>query len=112
MGGALFIAPLADRIGRRPILIASTILFGAGTLATAWSTNRTTLTMMRVITGMGIGGAMPAGQSDYPVWAVPTETFTRPQVYLSYGCLPRTPTAIPSCSFAALMSWSPARYWI
>lgn len=37
MAGALFLAPLADRIGRRPVLIASTILFGAGTLATLWT---------------------------------------------------------------------------
>ncbi|MDP9083195.1 MAG: aromatic acid/H+ symport family MFS transporter [Pseudomonadota bacterium] len=59
MAGALFIAPLADRVGRRPILIVSTVLFGLGTLATAWARDLTGLTILRIVTGLGIGGAMP-----------------------------------------------------
>jgi AAHS family 4-hydroxybenzoate transporter-like MFS transporter len=59
MLGALFIAPLADRVGRRPLLVVSTLLFGLGTLATAWSRNLHDLALLRIATGLGIGGAMP-----------------------------------------------------
>lgn len=59
MAGALFIAPLADRIGRRLILICSALLFGVGTLATAWAGNLHTLMWLRIVTGLGLGGAMP-----------------------------------------------------
>ena len=59
MAGALFIAPLADRVGRRLILICSALLFGIGTLATAWVGDLHTLMWLRVVTGLGLGGAMP-----------------------------------------------------
>ncbi len=36
MLGALFIAPLADRVGRRPLILAATTVFGLFSLATAW----------------------------------------------------------------------------
>ncbi len=55
--GALFIAPLADRIGRRPILLASVVLFGLGSLATAMSNSLYTLDGFRFLTGLGVGGA-------------------------------------------------------
>lgn len=59
MAGALLIAPLADRVGRRPILIGSTALFGLGTLATAWAWNLHSFALLRIVTGLGLGGAMP-----------------------------------------------------
>jgi len=59
MAGALFIAPLADRIGRRLVLIGSTLLFGLGTLATAWAPDLHGLMWLRIATGLGLGGAMP-----------------------------------------------------
>lgn len=59
MAGALFIAPLADRIGRRRVLICSAVLFGIGTFATAWAGDLHALMWLRVVTGLGLGGAMP-----------------------------------------------------
>jgi AAHS family 4-hydroxybenzoate transporter-like MFS transporter len=59
MLGALFIAPLADRIGRRPLIILSTLLFGVFTLATAWADNLDHLLILRFLTGLGLGGCMP-----------------------------------------------------
>ena len=59
MLGALFIAPLADRFGRRPILLGSLIIFGLSTLSTAAVSNLTELMALRFITGLGLGGAMP-----------------------------------------------------
>ncbi|MDP9012272.1 MAG: MFS transporter [Pseudomonadota bacterium] len=59
MLGALFIAPFADRVGRRPVLLASLVVFGASTLLTALARDLGTLTALRFLTGIGLGGAMP-----------------------------------------------------
>jgi AAHS family 4-hydroxybenzoate transporter-like MFS transporter len=57
--GALVFAPLADRIGRRPTLILCVLAFGTCTLLTAWADSLSHLIVMRFITGLGLGGAMP-----------------------------------------------------
>src|SRR3978361_2039656 len=59
MIGALVFGPLADRIGRRKIIIFSTLAFGIGTLATAFISDVNTLLTIRFLTGLGLGGAMP-----------------------------------------------------
>ena len=59
MLGGLFVAPLADRIGRRPILIGCVALFGLCSIASAFSTSIEMLDGLRFITGLGLGGAMP-----------------------------------------------------
>src|SRR6195952_5310473 len=59
MIGALIFGPLADRIGRRKIIILSSLAFGIGTLATAFITDVNTLLVIRFLTGLGLGGAMP-----------------------------------------------------
>src|SRR5512142_1393357 len=59
MIGALLLGPLADRIGRRKIIIFSTLAFGIGTLVTALVNDVGTLFVVRLLTGLGLGGAMP-----------------------------------------------------
>jgi AAHS family 4-hydroxybenzoate transporter-like MFS transporter len=59
MIGALVFGPLADRVGRRKIIIFSTLAFGIGTLATAFIQDVNTLLAIRFLTGLGLGGAMP-----------------------------------------------------
>lgn len=59
MIGALIFGPLADRIGRKKIIILSSLAFGIGTLATAFITDVNTLLVIRFLTGLGLGGAMP-----------------------------------------------------
>lgn len=59
MIGALIFGPLADRVGRKKIIIFSTLAFGVGTLATAFVNDVTTLMVIRLLTGFGLGGAMP-----------------------------------------------------
>jgi AAHS family 4-hydroxybenzoate transporter-like MFS transporter len=59
MIGALLMGPLADRIGRRKIIIFSTLAFGVGTLATAFINDAHQLLAIRFLTGLGLGGAMP-----------------------------------------------------
>jgi MFS transporter, AAHS family, 4-hydroxybenzoate transporter len=57
--GALVFGPLADKIGRRPILITCTFIFRIGSLLTAVADTIQSLMLFRIITGFGLGGAMP-----------------------------------------------------
>jgi AAHS family 4-hydroxybenzoate transporter-like MFS transporter len=59
MFGALTFGTLADRFGRRPILIGCTLLFGLMSLITATADSIQTMWIYRLITGFGLGGAMP-----------------------------------------------------
>src|SRR5438132_4428222 len=59
MVGALIFGPLADRFGRKPVLICCALAFGIGSLLTATATSITQLVAYRVFTGFGMGGAMP-----------------------------------------------------
>lgn len=59
MIGALIFGPLADRVGRKTIIIFSTLAFGVGAIATVFANDITTLLIIRLLTGFGLGGAMP-----------------------------------------------------
>jgi AAHS family 3-hydroxyphenylpropionic acid transporter len=59
MLGAVVGGRLADRIGRKAVLVGSIGSFGAFAMATAMAGDMVTLTWMRVLTGFGLGGAMP-----------------------------------------------------
>jgi len=59
MIGALLFGPLADRVGRKRIIVLSTLAFGLGALATAFVRDVNTLLAIRFLTGLGLGGAMP-----------------------------------------------------
>jgi len=50
---------LADRVGRKPVLLVSTAMFGLLTIATAYSPNYEFLLFARFATGLGFGGALP-----------------------------------------------------
>src|SRR5262245_28311256 len=50
MVGALALGPLADRIGRKPVLIASTLIFGVGSLLTAAAVTVDELSLYRLLT--------------------------------------------------------------
>jgi MFS transporter, AAHS family, 4-hydroxybenzoate transporter len=59
MIGALLFGPLADRVGRKKIIIVSTVAFGLGALVTALVQDVSSLIVIRFLTGLGLGGAMP-----------------------------------------------------
>src|SRR5947207_144513 len=59
MIGVLLFGPLADRVGRKKIIILSTLAFGIGTLVTGFVQDVNTLLAIRFLTGLGLGGAMP-----------------------------------------------------
>jgi AAHS family 4-hydroxybenzoate transporter-like MFS transporter len=57
--GSLIFGPIADAIGRKRVLLVSILIFGGGTLASAYTHSIESLTLLRLITGIGLGGAMP-----------------------------------------------------
>jgi AAHS family 4-hydroxybenzoate transporter-like MFS transporter len=59
MVGALSAGPIGDRVGRRPLLIGSLIIFGLASLLTALAGSLVSLSIFRFFTGLGIGGGFP-----------------------------------------------------
>lgn len=57
--GALVAGPLADRVGRKKVLILSIVVFGGFSLLTAAATSLNQLALLRFLTGLGLGAAMP-----------------------------------------------------
>src|ERR1700739_4450611 len=56
---AALLAPLGDRLGRRPMIVTALALAGVPSLATAQATSITTLSLARALTGVGLGMSMP-----------------------------------------------------
>jgi AAHS family 4-hydroxybenzoate transporter-like MFS transporter len=56
--GSLCAGPLADRIGRKLVLVLSVLFFGSWSLATAAADSIQSLTILRFLTGLGLGAAM------------------------------------------------------
>jgi AAHS family 4-hydroxybenzoate transporter-like MFS transporter len=59
MLGALIFGPVADRFGRKPVIVICTIFYGVITLATAKADSGANLAMLRFLAGLGFGGVMP-----------------------------------------------------
>lgn len=57
--GSLTLSVLADKIGRRPVLIWATVFFAVCMLATAQVTTIIGLQILRFVTGLGLGAIMP-----------------------------------------------------
>lgn len=57
--GSLTLSVLADKIGRRPVLLGATVFFSICMLATANVTSITQLQVLRFIAGLGLGAIMP-----------------------------------------------------
>lgn len=57
--GSLLFSMLADKIGRRPVLIGVTLFFSALTFLTARAGSLEEMLVIRFIAGMGLGGIMP-----------------------------------------------------
>jgi AAHS family 4-hydroxybenzoate transporter-like MFS transporter len=57
--GAMFLAPLGDRFGRRTIIIGSCAAYGVISLIAAAATSITELVALRFLIGIGIGAVLP-----------------------------------------------------
>ncbi len=58
--GSLSAGVLADKFGRKPVLIASILLFGSSTMLIGLSTDVLSIALIRFFAGLGIGAALPA----------------------------------------------------
>lgn len=56
--GSLIIAPWADHIGRRPLIMVCIAITGCGMLASAYAQSAMQLGALRLLTGLGIGGIL------------------------------------------------------
>jgi AAHS family 4-hydroxybenzoate transporter-like MFS transporter len=61
--GALLFGPVADRVGRRMVILMCAAGFSLLTLASAASSSFEMLLALRFLTGLGLGGAMPNASS-------------------------------------------------
>lgn len=59
MAGAFVFGPLADRFGRKSVLMVCVGFFGLASLVSASSDSLAALIAWRFLTGLGLGGAMP-----------------------------------------------------
>lgn len=59
MVGSLIFGSLADRFGRKLMIVASMLIFSGGTVATAFGGTLGYFVFIRFVTGLGIGGALP-----------------------------------------------------
>jgi MFS transporter, AAHS family, 4-hydroxybenzoate transporter len=59
MVGAIAFSMLADKIGRRPVLIYATFFFAIMTIATAYAQNVEQMRWLRFIAGLGLGSIIP-----------------------------------------------------
>jgi AAHS family 4-hydroxybenzoate transporter-like MFS transporter len=57
--GFMISGPLAQRVGNRIIGLLSVVLFGGSTLATMFATDIASLSALRLIAAIGLGGALP-----------------------------------------------------
>ncbi len=56
---ALLSGPMSDKLGRRAMLLFSVLVFSVTCLASSFSANLSQLTVLRFITGLGLGATMP-----------------------------------------------------
>src|SRR3984893_8078975 len=57
--GALVVGQAGDRFGRKPVLIFSVLVVALGSLATPFTHSISALLIVRLVTGFGLGGALP-----------------------------------------------------
>ena len=61
--GGITLGYVGDRIGRRPAIIGSVLIFSIGTFLSAFAWDLASLLVFRIITGFGIGGEWAAGHT-------------------------------------------------
>lgn len=67
--GAVLLAPLGDRYGRRPTIIVTAALIGVATIGTASATSVTGFTVWRLLTGLMLGACLPNVTAQVALWA-------------------------------------------
>jgi MFS family permease len=101
--GALFIAPLSDRLGRRNLLVACVTWFSIFTIAVVFAPNVAWFSTFRLLAGLGLGACLPAAlayMNDYAPAGTAGKSTTRTMTGYHVGAV--------ATAFLALMvipSW-------
>jgi len=101
--GALFIAPLSDRLGRRNLLVACVSWFSVFTIAVVFAPNVAWFSTFRLLAGLGLGACLPAAlayMNDYAPAGTAGKSTTRTMTGYHVGAV--------ATAFLALMvipSW-------
>lgn len=61
--GAIVFGIMADRIGRKKVLLITLLLFSIGSLASAFATGLTVFLILRLLIGAGLGGELPVAST-------------------------------------------------
>lgn len=56
--GSIFLSPLADKYGRRPLILCCLLVSGTSMVLAAWAQSAFQLGILRLITGIGVGGIL------------------------------------------------------
>lgn len=101
--GALFIAPLSDRLGRRNLLVACVSWFSIFTIAVVFAPSVAWFSTFRLLAGLGLGACLPAAlayMNDYAPAGTAGKSTTRTMTGYHVGAV--------ATAFLALMvipSW-------
>jgi AAHS family 4-hydroxybenzoate transporter-like MFS transporter len=57
--GTLGFAPIADRVGRKPVIIGCVLFFAVSSVLTSFAVSVHQIMWMRFVTGLGLGGVVP-----------------------------------------------------
>jgi MFS transporter, AAHS family, 4-hydroxybenzoate transporter len=57
--GAMIFGPVGDRFGRKPVLVLAVVVFAFASLVTPLIHSAPALIAIRLVTGLGLGGALP-----------------------------------------------------
>ncbi len=79
--GAVLFGALADRIGRKSVLLITLLIFSLGSFASAFATGYAMFIALRLLVGAGLGGELPVA-STLVSESVPTEHRGRSVVLL------------------------------
>ena len=71
MAGSIFIGPMADRFGRRPVIIGCLVGAIAAMTLAGFSADLTMLAIARLLTGFAIGGTLPTINTMVAEYATP-----------------------------------------
>ncbi|MBU9376187.1 MFS transporter [Burkholderia multivorans] len=69
--GALTAGPMSDRFGRKTVMVGAVLFFGIWSVASAFATGVASLTVLRFLTGIGLGASMPNAATLMAEYAPP-----------------------------------------
>ncbi|CAN0628415.1 4-hydroxybenzoate transporter PcaK [Burkholderia multivorans] len=69
--GALTAGPMSDRFGRKTVMVYAVLFFGLWSVASAFATGVVSLTVLRFLTGIGLGASMPNAATLMAEYAPP-----------------------------------------